>query len=175
MSEQQAGVDPAYLSKVSAARFEALTFMNLHPEYFSTPANGKVMTDYMAQEKLILTAENFEYAFEKLKAQGKILPAKEALATMSDAESQQFYRDHGTPVYDGHGRITGYNLPEIYRTESTASYNRPRFTQSTLPAHPEDAKRNPSKREFAMWNADRQRDWLIERGYWGKDLPGFLR
>ena len=136
------------------------------------------MTQYMSDHNLILNAENFEYAFEKLKAIGLLLPAKEALATMSDAESQKFYKAHGVAVYDGHGRIAGYDLPDVYRAPSD-DFNRPRqtsrYTQDRLPAHPEDARRDPTKREFAFWDADRQRDWLIARGYWGGDLPDFLQ
>jgi hypothetical protein len=64
------------------------------------------------------------------------------------------------------------------RLEKQSQINRPRqsaYTQSAPPAHPEDAQRNPSKREWAFWPADRQRDWMIARGYWGKDLPDFLK
>jgi hypothetical protein len=48
MLEQQV-IDKAYLAKVSAAGYEALTFMSRHPEFFSTPENGKIMTDYLAE------------------------------------------------------------------------------------------------------------------------------
>jgi hypothetical protein len=176
--QEEAVVDKAYLGKVSAARYEAQTFMSRHPEFFATPQNGKIMTDYMAEKNLILTAENFEHAFEKLKAQGKILPAREVLATMSAEQVRKLSETHGTPVYDGHGRIAGYDLPDAYN-EPSPDFNRPRqgvrYTQDRLPAHPEDAQRNPSRREYAMWDSDRQKAWLVERGYWGRDLPDFLK
>jgi hypothetical protein len=173
--EQQ--VDPKYLSTLAAARYEAETFMSRHPEWFCTPANGEVMRKYMEDNSLILTVENFEHAFEVLKRQGKILPTRESMVKMSDAELKKFYEANGTPRYDGHGRLLGYDLPEVYTETPTDDYNRPRakVTQSRMPLHPEDARRDPSKREYAMWDSDRQRDWLIARGYWGGDLPEFLR
>jgi hypothetical protein len=175
--EQEQGVSKEYLGKVSAARYEAQTFMSMHPEYFVTPANGKLIGDYMLEHNLILTAENFEHTFEKLKSQGKLLPPREALATMNADEIKQFTRSHGVPVRDGFGNVS-YELPEIYMTAPSEDYNRPRqsrYTESRLPTHPEDARRDPSKREWAFWSSDRQRDWLIARGYWGGDLPDFLR
>ena len=179
MSEQQETVDKQLLGKASAARFEAQTFMSLHPEYFVTPANGTAITDYVAEKNLILTAENFEYAFEKLKAQGKLLPAREALATMSADEFTEFAKQHGTPVHDSHGNLEGYNLPEAYNTAPSADYNRPRqkscFTQSTMPRHPEDAHRKVSKKEFQMWDADRAKEYLQAIGAWGGPLPPHLR
>jgi hypothetical protein len=177
MPEQEV-VDKAYLGKVSAARYEAQTFMSRHPEFFSTPENGRVMTQYMMDHNLILTAENFEHTFEKLKSLGLLLPAREVVANMSADEIKKLGQMHGSPVYDGHGRLAGYDLPDAYN-EPSPDFNRPRqgasFTQSRLPLHPEDARRDPSKREFAMWDSDRQRDWLIARDYWGKDLPEFLK
>ncbi len=173
----QEEVSREYLGKIAAARYEAETFMSMHPEYFSTPENGRLITEFMVEKNLILTAENFEYAFEKLKAQGKILPAREVLATMSANEIKEFSKTHGVPVRDGFGNVS-YELPDAYLTASTEDYNRPRqsrYTQSAPPAHPEDAQRNPSRREWAFWPSDRQRDWMIARGYWGKDLPDFLK
>ncbi len=166
-------VNKDYLDQVSAARYEAQTFLSKHPEFFATPANGHKIVNYMQEHNLKLNAENYEYAFEKLKGQGELLPGREALATMSAEEFKQFAKTHGTPVSDEVGRVS-YELPDAYLRESTESYNRPRYTQNTPPVHPEDAKRNPSKREFAFWNSSRQRDWLIARGYWGKNLPDFL-
>lgn len=166
-----------YLGKVAAARYEAQTFMSMHPEFFSTPENGRLITEFMAEKNLMLTAENFDYAFEKLKAQGKLLPAREVLANMTADEVKQFSKTHGMPVRDEFGNVS-YELPEVYLTASSEDYNRARhsrYTQRTLPAHPEDAQKNPSRREWAFWPADRQRDWLIARGYWGKDLPDFLK
>jgi hypothetical protein len=177
MPEQEV-IDKAYLGKVAAARFEAETFLARHREFFCTPENGQLMTQYMQDHNLILTAENFEHTFEKLKSRGLLLPAKEALAAMSADEIKKMGEMHGTPRYDGHGRIIGYDFPDAY-DEPSDDYNRPRlgasFTQSRLPLHPEDAKRDPSRREYAMWDSDRQRDWLIARGYWGGDLPDFLK
>jgi hypothetical protein len=175
--ESQAVVDKQYLGKVSAARFEAETFMSRHPEYFITPANGTAITDFVAEKNLILTAENFEYAFEKLKEQGKLLPAREALATMTSTEFQRFAKTHGRPVTDDRGHVS-YELPEVYLKEPTESYNRPRtsrYTEATLPRHPEDAHRKITKKEFNSWGADRMKEYLQMIGAWGGPLPDHLK
>jgi hypothetical protein len=171
--------DREQLGKVARAKFEAQAFLDMHAgDYFATPQNGKLISDYVQKNKLPLLAESFEVAFETLKADGTLLPAREAVARMSADELTSFAAEHGAPVYGPNGRLLGHNLPEAY-SASSEGYNRPsqpsRYTQSRLPSHPEDVKRNPSKREFAMWPADRADAWLQERGYWGGDLPEFLR
>jgi hypothetical protein len=176
--EQEQGVDKEYLGKVSAARYEAQTFLAKHPEFFSTPENGKIMTDYMAEKNLILTAENFEYAFEKLKQRGKLLPAKEALANMSADEFKEFVDKNGVPTYDAFGRERK-ELPEVYLTESTVDYNRGR--QKPGPAqtmrqsrnvteqgtHPWEQGKKISRETYATMSSDdlgALHHWLAENG-----------
>jgi hypothetical protein len=167
--EQQ--VDPKYLSTLANARFEAETFMSRHPEWFCTPENGKIMTDYMSEKSMALTAENFEVAFERLKARGKILPAKEVIARMSADEFKKFVQQNGTPVEDpnGRGRVT-YEIPEAYRRESTIDYNRPReyghvrsMSQSRIrTVTPKWEKgQTLSRAEYARLSSDDLRDFHI--------------
>jgi hypothetical protein len=177
MSEQQDAAGREHLGKVSAARYEAETFMSRHPEFFATPANGTTITNYMAEKNLILTAENFEYAFEKLKNQGKLLPAREVLANMGSDEIKEFTKAHGVPIRDGFGNVS-WELPEIYRTAPSEDFNRPRqsrYTESRLPSHPEDARRKVSKKEFNSWDSDRMKEYLQMIGAWGGPLPDHLR
>jgi hypothetical protein len=170
MPEQEEGVDPSNLSAVAAARYEAQTFLNLHPEFFTTPANGKMITDYMAEKNLKLNANNFEYAFERLKAQGKLLPGKETLALMGSEEFKQFAKTHGTPVRDEFGRVS-YELPDAYLTESTEDYRRPRQSSSLQPVadqFPEDKNKTFTAKQLAGFSADRYRAYCERIGTWGK-------
>lgn len=177
--EIQALIDRDNLGRIAAARYEAESFLQMHgKDYFPTPQNGKLISDYVQQNNLPLSAEGFEEAFTALQKSGDLLPARESVARMSADEIKEFAKQNGTPVYGPDGRVLGHNLPSAYSEPTSGEgYNRPRarYTQSTLSSHPEDAKRNPSKREFAMWDHQRAKDWLIERGYWDGDLPEFLR
>ena len=164
-------VNKDYLDQVSAARYEAETFLKMHPEFFVSPANGKKVTDYMAEKNLKLNATNFEYAFEKLKAKGELLPGREALARMTADEVTAFARQHGEPVYDGFGNVSGYNLPDVYRAPSDPSYNRPRQSSSLQPVgdqFPEDRNRTFTARQLASFSADRYRAYCERTGQWGK-------
>jgi hypothetical protein len=175
--ETQEIIDREYLGKIARARYEAESWLQLHSaDYFATPQNGAAMTRHMQENGLPLTAENFEIAYEQLKASGELLPGREAVARMSADEVKEFARQNGRAVFDGHGRLMGYDLPPAY-SASSEGYNRPaaRYTQDRLPAHPGDVNRNPSRAEFASWSADRAEDWLKARGYWGQNLPDFLR
>ena len=163
-------VDREHLGRVAAARYEAETFISVHPEFFTTPANGKAVTDFLAERDLILTAENFEYAFEKLKAQGKLLPAREVLANMSADEVKEFTKSHGTPVRDGFGNLS-YELPEAYLRSPSEDYNRPRQSSSLEPVadrFPQDANKTFTPRQLASFSADRLRAFYERTGKWGK-------
>src|ERR1035437_8921445 len=125
MNEQEEAVGREHLGKVSAARFEAQTFLARHPEFFSTKANGDTIINYLTEHNLLCNCENMEYALGKLKQQGRILPAKEVLARMTSDEFKSFVDKNGVPAYDAFGRVCN-ELPEAYLTESTVDYNRDR-------------------------------------------------
>jgi len=168
----------AQLSSLSATRYEAETFIARHKEFFVTPANGKKISDYMQRQGMnFQDAQDYELAFAELKSRGELIPSREELANMGSGEYEEFIKAHGVPVTDGFGRVS-YELPQDYLTAPTEDYNRPRmtrYTQNTLPAHPEDAKRKISKQEFLMMNPERAKEYLQMIGCWGKDLPEHLR
>jgi hypothetical protein len=168
MPEQEVNKD--YLDQVSAARYEAETFLQMHPEFFSTRANGDAIVSYMQEKNLKLNANNFEFAFEKLKSQGKLLPGKETLALMGSEEFKQFAKTHGTPVRDEFGRVS-YELPDAYLTDNTESYNRPRQSSTVEPVadrFPQDANKTFTPRQLASFSADRLRAFYERTGQWGK-------
>src|SRR5271169_1714785 len=108
-------IDRSQLSKAANARYEASTFLSQYPEFFTTPENGRRMTDFMQEKHLALTAANFEYAFEQLKARGELLPSREVLANMNAAEIERLAKKVGTPTFDGFGNHNGYDWPDAYR------------------------------------------------------------
>jgi hypothetical protein len=180
MSEE---LDPAareHLGKVAAARYEATTFMSAHPEFFASPENSQTMLAYMEKHNLVLNAENYSYALEKLKAAGKIIPAKEALAKMSADEFKEFVDKNGFTAYDHAGREYK-ELPASYLQESTVNYNRKSGPVGTMRqartavarressdfarTHPWEQGRKITKAQYAMLDADHQsdlHDWLEE-------------
>ena len=163
-------VNKQHLDQVSAARYEAETFMSMHPEFFATPENGRLITEFMAEKNLKLNATNMEYSFEKLKAAGKLLPAGEEFANMTAAETKEFAKQHGEPVYDGFGNISGYNLPDVYRAPAS-SYNRPRQSSTIEPVadrFPQDAGKTFTPKQLASFSADRLKAFYQRTNQWGK-------
>jgi hypothetical protein len=172
-------LDPAareHLGKVSAARFEAETFLARHPSFFSTKQNGDTIIAYLTEHNLLCNAENMEYAFGKLKAAGKILPAKEVLASMTADEFKKFVDKNGVPAYDAFGRVRN-ELPSAYLVETTVDYNRspqkPGPMRTMAQSRPRtgtpkwETGKKLSKREYALLPADDHQDfhaWLEENG-----------
>lgn len=176
MNEQEEAVGREHLGKVSAARFEAQTFLARHPEFFSTKANGDTIINYLTEHNLLCNCENMEYALTKLKSAGRILPAKEVLASMTADEFKKFMDQNGTPVYDAFGRVRN-ELPEAYLTETTVDYNRspqkPGPMRTMAQSRPRtgtpkwETGKKLSKREYALLPADDHQDfhaWLEENG-----------
>ena len=130
--DEQMIVDHGELGKIASARFEAQSFLQLHPEFFATRENGQKVTAYIEQNGLPLNAESMETAYRKLKASGEILPPRETIALMSADELKKFAAEHGEPVIDSWGR-TNYELPQAYREPTSSDYNRPRQGTSLAP------------------------------------------
>lgn len=158
--EIQALIDRDNLGRVAAARYEAESFLHLHgKDYFATPQNGKLITGYLEERGLDLTAENFETAFQKLKSSGKILPPREAVAMMNSEEFKEFIQQNGG------------DLPEAYSQPTSADYNRPKQGTTLAPVsdpYPQDAGKTFTARQLAGFSADRYRAYHERNGTWGK-------
>ena len=175
------GIDPSQLAPMANARFESEVFVENHKDdYFACPTNLRAMLGYMESHNLSLTAENYERAFRVLSSQGKILQPKEAMAKASYAELQQMAKEHGIPRHDPTtGKVLGYDFPPEWNAPLPDTSQRvTAHTQAAInPAHPEDLKPGyrPSKREFQSWDSQRMRTYLQHIGYWGRELPTWLR
>lgn len=178
MNQQEEAVGREHLGKVAAARYEAQTFLARHPEFFSTKQNGDTIINYLTEHNLLVNAENMEFAYSKLKQRGKILPAKEVLASMSADELKKFVDTNGVPVYDAFGRESR-ELPAAYFVESTVDYNRGRQKPGPVQtmrqsrnvteqgAHPWERGKKISRETYATMSSDdlgALHDWLEENG-----------
>jgi hypothetical protein len=170
--EIQALIDRDNLGRVAAARYEAESFLQMHSkDYFATPQNGKLISEYVQQNGLGLTAEGFEEAYVALQKSGKLLPAREAIARMSADEVKAFAAENGTPVYDGFGRVMGHNFPEAYSQPTPADYNRPHQSSTLSPVadpYPEDKGKKFTARQLASFSSDRFKAYAQRTGQWGK-------
>ena len=181
------------MSRQTAAALEADAFLDQHPEYFVCPENQSVMTAYMVSHNLAWTYRNLEKAYLTVKANGLLrsdpeTESKQEKARRSAESKAQFlattealWKEHGIVRYGRHGTVIGGGLEE-FRTnfakrEPSRQARAGRVTESMplVNPHPEDLAERPSKRDFATWDADRQKRWLIETGYWGRDLPEYLQ
>jgi hypothetical protein len=71
--EMLSKVDPRdVLSGRAKAHFEALAFMELRPDYYSSPENGKRIGEFLQEHKLPTDVESYDRAYKALKAAKKL-------------------------------------------------------------------------------------------------------
>jgi hypothetical protein len=165
------------LSPQAAVHYESNAFADKHPEFVRCQQNAKAMLGYIEQNKLPMTVDSFEKAYEHLRNERKLfVPNGTSFAQMTAAEVRQLAQEHGIPRYDHRGQIVGYDWPEnFYKLPPVETEDSPRLRQKSQMSHPGDYGKKPTKREFAMWDSTRQREWSESNGTWGHALPEYLR
>ncbi len=181
------GIDRAALSAEANSHLESLAFLHDHPEFVQCPQNSQVLlTEFNRAGITNPKYADFKTAYSKARNAGKLLTrekAAEIFALGTAKDIKKLEEEQGTPRYDAQGRFAGYDLPEgLLRNPGAISDKRVKQAGRTTPylrsvteENKNDKDYRPSKREFASWTARRQREWLEEAGYWGGDLPSYLR
>jgi hypothetical protein len=104
---------------------------------------------------------------------------EDLLRVGTDKDVNRIYQENGIERRDHRGKVVGYDLPESFKNPSAEEMNtwgRGRTTSALRPiSETETTGYKPTKREFAQWSADKQRAWMEDNGYWGGDLPRYLR
>jgi hypothetical protein len=182
-----AAVDPRYLTKLAATRYEIDVFLERNPQYFRCDANKEQVLDYLTLNGMIMNVDSLELAYRELTKKGKLveLPSAAELAEMPADKVMKFAKKYGTEQFDDHGRSQGYALAQNFArptADDEALQRRHRRTSAnsvreSLPAqrlYPQDAGKKPSRREFATWPADRLKEFLEFETPDGM-LPDYLR
>jgi hypothetical protein len=177
-------VNPAELSRKANAHFEALAFLEDHPEYLRCNTNQALFKVELQKLGRPPKYQDMVNIYEKLK--DKLLTRQKVahiMAIGTVAQASELLEKEGVERFDDYGRSMGKDFPDAFREpvnmrgprENSAGRATKHYMQSIKQEHPEDEGYRPTKREFAGWTADRQREWLEASGYWGRDLPSFLR
>lgn len=181
------GIDRATLSAEANAHLEALAFIQDHPNFVQCPQNRDVLIEEFGRQGITRPKyADFTAAYNKALKAGKLLTREKAAEVFTFGTANDIKKlaeTQGTPRYDSQGRHIGYELPEgLLRNPGPVSDKRltnagrtTPYLRSVTPENANDKSYRPSKREFASWTARRQREWLEESGYWGGDLPSYLR
>ena len=149
--------------------FEAVAWMEHHPEYNSTPSNGNKIGAWISKHKLPVNADSFDKAFTALSKQGHILPLEEEIQRMNSADYMEYCKNNGDPIYEN-GRLMGYTDPlakvPLVKKVNPNDPDRPRgVTRPRRPIeHPEDFEREITKREFHSFDSDRAGDFMEHYG-----------
>jgi hypothetical protein len=142
---------------ISAIKAEGQAFCESHPEYFSTPTNGKIIASFLAARKLAMTKKNFEIAFVELSSDG-------LLETFPEEPEPEV-----VPVKQETKPVVAEVTP---RTEAPVTKGRTAFpsglsrdqASGTGTAKP----KKPSPAEIAMYSSDKLRAYLESEGKWGR-------
>jgi hypothetical protein len=182
-----AGIDPATLSARANAHLEALVFVHENPDFLPSKQNSAFILAQFKQKGIEKpTAKDFADAYRKGLEAKKLLTRDEVRKVIqagSAADLQNLVEREGIPRYDERGRFIGHDYPESFtepvKLDSERSKQAGRATATHMSPiatdHPNDEAYRPSKREFAGWGPRRQREWLEAAGYWGRDLPDYLK
>lgn len=152
---------------------ECTLFAENTPDFFRCEFNMNLLVDYCNAKDWTVTWPNLTKA-HKACWDSEIHPNRETLAKMTAEEVQTVAALNGTPQYDSSGRILGYNLHESWSSAPVVDAPS-RYRQKGQMSNPEDFGAKPSKREWAMWSANRQREWMESNGTWNHELPDYLR
>lgn len=176
------GVDPTHLTPTATFKFEMQVFIDTHSDYLVCKYNSDQLVEWVESRKLPPNHDNIDRAYTALKAEGKMLTSGNfhaKIAKMTHDEVQELLRVNGVAKYDDFQRFQGYDWPERWKHFPVADTTG-RQTADLTPTQQEqlakDLSRNPTKREFfGEWGPDRAKQWLIAKGYWGRELPLYLR
>ncbi len=168
---------PKEQSREVSVHAEANVWKERHPEFFVCPKNSTLMISWLNDHDLPASYANFDRAYAALSSEGKLfVPNATAFAQMTSDEALSLAQQNGIPRYDHRGKVVGYDWPEEFsQLPQVETANSPRRRRRSEMDHPEDLDGQPTKRQWAMWGADRQRQWMEATGVWGHALPEFLR
>lgn len=158
-----------FYTESTAVWLEVQAFKDRNPQYFACQHNMRVVLDYLQRNNMLVNYDNLEEAFAWAQGEGKLFtPSAESFAKMTAAEVKQMAQENGIPQFNESGDLLGYAFPDTWGKVAPVDLRKIKAREMR---HPEDLKHKPSRREWAMWDADRSREYLQATGHWGHELP----